>query len=63
MVHRTFRHGKSTVAVSVERALHQLGHHSYRLDGDNVRHRLNGDWDSVPKTEMKTYVESVKSQP
>ena len=35
--------GKSTVAVSVERALHQLGHHSYRLDGDNVRHGLNGD--------------------
>ena len=35
--------GKSTVAVSVEHALHQLGHHSYRLDGDNVRHGLNGD--------------------
>jgi adenylylsulfate kinase len=35
--------GKSTVAVSVEQALHQLGHHAYRLDGDNVRHGLNGD--------------------
>ena len=35
--------GKSTVAVSVEHALHKLGHHAYRLDGDNVRHGLNGD--------------------
>ena len=35
--------GKSTVAVSVEHALHELGHHAYRLDGDNVRHGLNGD--------------------
>ena len=32
--------GKSTVAVAVEQALHQLGKHSYRLDGDNVRHGL-----------------------
>jgi len=32
--------GKSTVAVAVEQALHQLGRHSYRLDGDNVRHGL-----------------------
>ena len=35
--------GKSTVAVSVEHTLHELGHHAYRLDGDNVRHGLNGD--------------------
>ena len=35
--------GKSTVAVSVESALRELGHHAYRLDGDNVRHGLNGD--------------------
>ena len=35
--------GKSTVAVAVEQAMHQLGHHAYRLDGDNVRHGLNGD--------------------
>ena len=35
--------GKSTVAVAVEQSLHQMGHHSYRLDGDNVRHGLNGD--------------------
>ena len=32
--------GKSTVAVAVEQALHQLGKHAYRLDGDNVRHGL-----------------------
>lgn len=32
--------GKSTVAVAVEEALHHLGKHSYRLDGDNVRHGL-----------------------
>lgn len=32
--------GKSTVAVAVENALHDQGRHSYRLDGDNVRHGL-----------------------
>lgn len=32
--------GKSTVAVAVEQALHQLGRHAYRLDGDNVRYGL-----------------------
>ena len=32
--------GKSTVAVAVEHALHQLNKHSYRLDGDNVRYGL-----------------------
>ena len=32
--------GKSTVAVAVEQALHQMGKHAYRLDGDNVRHGL-----------------------
>ncbi|MEM1354412.1 MAG: adenylyl-sulfate kinase [Planctomycetota bacterium] len=32
--------GKSTVAVAVEQALHDLGRHAYRLDGDNVRHGL-----------------------
>lgn len=35
--------GKSTIAVAVESALHHIGHHAYRLDGDNVRHGLNGD--------------------
>jgi len=35
--------GKSTVANLVERRLHALGHHTYILDGDNVRHGLNRD--------------------
>jgi bifunctional enzyme CysN/CysC len=33
--------GKSTVANALEQALFQRGHHSYLLDGDNVRHGLN----------------------
>ena len=32
--------GKSTVAVALEKALLHLGHATYRLDGDNVRHGL-----------------------
>lgn len=35
--------GKSTVANAVDALLFELGHHSYLLDGDNVRHGLNGD--------------------
>ena len=35
--------GKSTVANALEQALVQRGHHSYLLDGDNVRHGLNSD--------------------
>ena len=35
--------GKSTVANALEAALFQRGHHSYLLDGDNVRHGLNRD--------------------
>ena len=35
--------GKSTIANIVETRLHQLGHHTYILDGDNVRHGLNRD--------------------
>ena len=35
--------GKSTIANLVERQLHQLGRHTYLLDGDNVRHGLNKD--------------------
>ncbi len=35
--------GKSTVANLVEQRLHALGHHTYLLDGDNVRHGLNRD--------------------
>ena len=35
--------GKSTISVEVEKALHELGIHTYRLDGDNIRHGLNHD--------------------
>jgi bifunctional enzyme CysN/CysC len=35
--------GKSTVAVAVERLLLDSGRAAYRLDGDNLRHGLNGD--------------------
>ena len=37
--------GKSTIANALEQALVRLGHHSYLLDGDNVRHGLNKDLD------------------
>ena len=35
--------GKSTIAVEVERALLNSGRSAYLLDGDNLRHGLNGD--------------------
>ena len=35
--------GKSTIANIVETRLHQLGQHTYILDGDNVRHGLTRD--------------------
>lgn len=35
--------GKSTVANAVEEMLFDLEKHSYLLDGDNIRHRLNKD--------------------
>ncbi len=35
--------GKSTVAVEVERTLVATGRPAYLLDGDNLRHGLNGD--------------------
>ena len=35
--------GKSTVAVEVERSLVGQGRAAYLLDGDNLRHGLNGD--------------------
>jgi bifunctional enzyme CysN/CysC len=35
--------GKSTVAVEVERRLVAAGRAAYVLDGDNLRHGLNGD--------------------
>ncbi len=35
--------GKSTVAAAVEERLIKLGHPAFLLDGDNLRHGLNGD--------------------
>ena len=35
--------GKSTIANLVEQKLHAMGHHTYLLDGDNVRHGLSKD--------------------
>lgn len=35
--------GKSTLAHAVEDRLHELGCHTYVMDGDNVRHGLCGD--------------------
>lgn len=35
--------GKSTIANALEQRLFELGHHTYLLDGDNVRHGLNKD--------------------
>jgi adenylylsulfate kinase len=35
--------GKSTLAAAVEKELYERGHLCYVLDGDNVRHGLNGD--------------------
>ena len=35
--------GKSSIANLVEKRLYSLGHHTFLLDGDNVRHGLNRD--------------------
>jgi adenylyl-sulfate kinase len=35
--------GKSTLANLVENKLNQMRQHTYLLDGDNIRHGLNGD--------------------
>ena len=35
--------GKSTLAVELEAKLHEMGIHTYILDGDNIRHGLNKD--------------------
>jgi len=35
--------GKSTVAAAVEERLISAGHRAFMLDGDNLRHGLNGD--------------------
>ncbi len=35
--------GKSTIASSLEQKLFEMGHHTYMLDGDNIRFGLNKD--------------------
>lgn len=41
--------GKSTIARAAERLLLERGHLAYVLDGDNVRHGLNGDLGFSPE--------------
>ena len=41
--------GKSTVATEVEKKLFELGNDVFILDGDNVRHGLNGDLGFSPE--------------
>ncbi len=41
--------GKSTIACELEHALLENGHHSYVLDGDNIRHGLNKDLGFSPQ--------------
>ncbi|MBB5172340.1 adenylyl-sulfate kinase [Texcoconibacillus texcoconensis] len=41
--------GKSTLATAVEKALHKRAVRTYVLDGDNVRHGLNGDLGFSPE--------------
>ncbi len=41
--------GKSTLAHAVEERLHRMGCRTYVLDGDNVRHGLNGDLGFSPE--------------
>lgn len=41
--------GKSTLAVALEKLLWERGIHSYVLDGDNIRHGLNGDLGFSPE--------------
>ncbi|WP_299443344.1 sulfate adenylyltransferase subunit CysN [uncultured Rhodospira sp.] len=45
--------GKSTVANLVEKRLLAMGHHSYILDGDNVRHGLNRDLGFTPEDRVE----------
>lgn len=45
--------GKSTVANAVDALLFELGYHSYLLDGDNVRHGLNGDLDFTDQARIE----------
>ncbi|MHD0398712.1 adenylyl-sulfate kinase [Staphylococcus simulans] len=41
--------GKSTISVALEKALFERRIHSYRLDGDNIRHGLNNNLGFSPE--------------
>jgi len=41
--------GKSTVANALEQRLHEMGIHTYTLDGDNVRDGINKDLSFKPE--------------
>jgi len=41
--------GKSTIATQLERTLYEQGIHTMFLDGDNLRHGLNGDLGFAPE--------------
>ncbi|MDC3417602.1 adenylyl-sulfate kinase [Aquibacillus salsiterrae] len=41
--------GKSTISVELEKKLYELGIHTYRLDGDNIRHGLNNNLGFSPE--------------
>ncbi|GAA6825607.1 adenylyl-sulfate kinase [Helicobacter pylori] len=41
--------GKSTVSVALEKALYDQQVHTYRLDGDNIRHGLNNNLGFSPE--------------
>jgi bifunctional enzyme CysN/CysC len=45
--------GKSTIANLVERRLHALGHHTYLLDGDNIRHGINKNLGFTPEDRVE----------
>ncbi len=45
--------GKSTLARRIERQLVDRGVHAYVLDGDNVRHGLNGDLGFSPEERVE----------
>lgn len=45
--------GKSTVANALDAMLFSLGCHTYLLDGDNVRHGLNGDLDFTDEARIE----------
>ena len=47
--------GKSTVARQLERRLFELGCQTIYLDGDNVRHGLNGDLGLLPSRPQGKY--------